>query len=113
MDSISKKWAILVCSLICVNRALSAGRHSIHLENKQNLERWWSSPSRMWFMAEQCKLGNTLSVQFEHDLYSAFQGRHGLLLSDRPHSDIDQIHPTDAGYHVIAMEFKKAIQGKQ
>jgi lysophospholipase L1-like esterase len=55
---------------------------------------------------------NTNSVTLV-DLHSAFQGRHGLLLSDRPHSDVEQIHPTDAGYHVIAMEFKKAIQGKQ
>jgi lysophospholipase L1-like esterase len=47
------------------------------------------------------------------DVYSAFQGRHGLLLSERPHSDTDQIHPTDAGYHVMAMEFAKAIQGKK
>ena len=39
MDSISKKWAILVCSLICVNRALSAGRHSIHLENEQKFRK--------------------------------------------------------------------------
>jgi lysophospholipase L1-like esterase len=43
------------------------------------------------------------------DLYSAFQGRHGLLLSERPNSDLYQIHPTDAGYHVMAMEFEKAI----
>jgi len=55
---------------------------------------------------------NTKSVTLV-DVYSAFEGRHGLLLSDRPHSDIDQIHPTDAGYHVMAMEFEKAIQGKQ
>jgi lysophospholipase L1-like esterase len=55
---------------------------------------------------------NTTSVTLV-DVYSAFEGRHGLLLSDRPHSDIDQIHPTDAGYHVMAMEFEKAIQGKQ
>jgi lysophospholipase L1-like esterase len=47
------------------------------------------------------------------DVYSAFQGRHGLLLSERPHSDTDQIHPTDAGYHVMAVEFRKAIQGKK
>jgi lysophospholipase L1-like esterase len=55
---------------------------------------------------------NTKSVTLV-DVYSAFEGRHGLLLSDRPHSDFDQIHPTDAGYHVMAMEFEKAIQSKQ
>ena len=54
---------------------------------------------------------NTTSVTLV-DVYSAFQGKQGLLLSDRPHSDIDQIHPTDAGYHVMAMEFEKAIQAK-
>jgi lysophospholipase L1-like esterase len=43
------------------------------------------------------------------DLYSAFQGRHSLLLSERPKSDPYQIHPTEAGYHVMAMEFEKAI----
>ena len=62
-------------------------------------------------IASAVKATNTTSVTLV-DVYSAFQGRQGLLLSDRPHSDIDQIHPTDAGYHVMAMEFEKAIQRK-
>ena len=46
------------------------------------------------------------------DVYSAFQGRSGLLLSERPGSAPDQIHPTDAGYAVMARAFADAIGGK-
>lgn len=43
------------------------------------------------------------------DLYTAFQGRDGLLLIEKHGSAPDQIHPTDAGYGVIAGAFKDAI----
>jgi lysophospholipase L1-like esterase len=46
------------------------------------------------------------------DLYAAFQGRSGLLLSERPGSAPDQIHPTDAGYAVMARAFADAIGRK-
>ena len=43
------------------------------------------------------------------DVYSAFQGKKGLLLSDFPHADPGQIHPSNAGYRVMAREFAEAI----
>src|SRR2546425_13248085 len=43
------------------------------------------------------------------DLYSAFLNRSGLLLIEKRGSAPDQIHPTDAGYGVIASAFKDAI----
>jgi lysophospholipase L1-like esterase len=46
------------------------------------------------------------------DVFSAFEGRDGLLLSERNGSSPLQIHPTNAGYQVIAATFAKAITGK-
>ncbi len=43
------------------------------------------------------------------DLYSAFQGRSGLLLIERNNADPFEIHPTNAGYKVIAKAFKDAM----
>jgi len=44
------------------------------------------------------------------DVYSAFQGRHGLLLIERPGAAPDEVHPTNAGYHVMAQAFEAAIR---
>jgi hypothetical protein len=46
------------------------------------------------------------------DVFSAFEGRSGLLLIERNGSSPLQIHPTNAGYQVIAATFEKAITGK-
>ncbi len=44
------------------------------------------------------------------DVYSAFHGRHGLLLIERHGAAPDEVHPTNAGYRVMARAFEKAIQ---
>jgi lysophospholipase L1-like esterase len=44
------------------------------------------------------------------DVYSAFHGRHGLLLIERPGAAPDEVHPTNAGYHVMAQAFEAAIR---
>jgi len=46
------------------------------------------------------------------DIYSAFQGRKGLLLIEKHAAEPDQIHPTDAGYNVMAKAFADAIGRK-
>jgi len=46
------------------------------------------------------------------DVFSAFEGRNGLLLMERNGSPPLQIHPTNAGYQAIAATFAKAITGK-
>ncbi len=43
------------------------------------------------------------------DIYSAFQGRSGLLLIEKHGAKPDQIHPTGAGYGVMARAFADAI----
>jgi len=43
------------------------------------------------------------------DLYGAFQGRKGLLLIERNQADSFEIHPTNAGYKVIAEAFMDAM----
>jgi lysophospholipase L1-like esterase len=44
------------------------------------------------------------------DIFSAFHGRHGLLLSEKPGAEPGQIHPTDVGYWVMAKTFAEAIR---
>ena len=44
------------------------------------------------------------------DVYGAFHGRHGLLLIERPGAAQDEVHPTNAGYRVMAQAFEAAIQ---
>jgi lysophospholipase L1-like esterase len=44
------------------------------------------------------------------DLYSAFEGRKGLLLIERHDAAPDQAHPTNAGYRAIANAFEAAMQ---
>lgn len=44
------------------------------------------------------------------DVYSAFLGRQGLLLIERQGASPDQVHPTNAGYRVMAQAFEKVIQ---
>lgn len=39
------------------------------------------------------------------DIYSAFLGRPELLLINRPGSAPDEVHPTNAGYRVMAQQF--------
>ena len=46
------------------------------------------------------------------DVFSAFQGRSGLLLNQKPRSGM-QIHPTNAGYRVLADAFADAIRADQ
>ena len=43
------------------------------------------------------------------DVYSAFQGKNGLLLVERHGADPLQIHPTNAGYRVMAKAFEDVI----
>jgi lysophospholipase L1-like esterase len=44
------------------------------------------------------------------DVYSAFYGRHGLLLIERPGAAPDEVHPTNAGYQVMAKAFEAVIR---
>ncbi|HEY5974534.1 MAG TPA: SGNH/GDSL hydrolase family protein [Geobacteraceae bacterium] len=44
------------------------------------------------------------------DVYSAFQGRSGLLLVERHGADPLQIHPTNAGYRAMARAFEDVTQ---
>lgn len=43
------------------------------------------------------------------DVYSAFKGKNGLLLVERNNTDSYQIHPTNAGYRVMARAFEDVI----
>lgn len=44
------------------------------------------------------------------DVYSAFHGRHGLLLIERHGAAPDEVHPTNAGYRVMAQAFEAVIR---
>jgi lysophospholipase L1-like esterase len=44
------------------------------------------------------------------DIHAAFLGRSGLLLIEKHGAAPDQIHPTDAGYLVMAQAFEDAIR---
>lgn len=46
------------------------------------------------------------------DVYSAFLGRRGLLLIERSGAASDEVHPTNAGYEVMAEAFE-AVVGKR
>jgi len=46
------------------------------------------------------------------DVFSAFDGRSGLLLVEKRGADQFQVHPTNAGYRVMAKAFADAIQGR-
>jgi lysophospholipase L1-like esterase len=46
------------------------------------------------------------------DVFSAFEGRSGLLLVEKNGADQLQVHPTDAGYRVMAKAFADAIRGQ-
>jgi len=45
------------------------------------------------------------------DLHTAFDGRSGLLLGEKHGAEINQVHPTNAGYRVIAKAFEDVIRG--
>ena len=47
------------------------------------------------------------------DIHSAFQGKSGLLLNERMGAEIFQIHPTNAGYNVMAKAFADAIRQQE
>ena len=44
------------------------------------------------------------------DVYNAFLDRNGLLLIDRHGADVYQVHPTNAGYRVMAKAFEAAAK---
>ena len=44
------------------------------------------------------------------DVYGAFHGRHGLLLIERRGAAPDEVHPTNAGYRVMAQAFEAVIR---
>jgi len=44
------------------------------------------------------------------DLYSAFLGRPELLLINQPGAAPDEVHPTNAGYRVMAYQFARVIR---
>jgi len=46
------------------------------------------------------------------DVHGAFHGRSGLLLVERNGSDAFQVHPTNAGYRVMADAFSAALSGE-
>lgn len=46
------------------------------------------------------------------DVHTAFEGRSGLLLIERTGSEQFQVHPTNAGYGVMADAFEAAIRAK-
>jgi len=43
------------------------------------------------------------------DVYSAFLGRRGLLLIERQGAASDEVHPTNAGYEVMAEAFEQLV----
>ena len=45
------------------------------------------------------------------DIYSAFEGRNGLLLIEKKGAEMFQVHPTNAGHRVMAGTFAEAIRG--
>ncbi len=44
------------------------------------------------------------------DVYNAFQGSQGLLLIERRGAAPDEVHPTNAGYRVMAQAFEAVIR---
>ncbi|MFC1681117.1 SGNH/GDSL hydrolase family protein [Pseudomonadota bacterium] len=46
------------------------------------------------------------------DIYGAFQNRNGLLLIERRQSSLFEVHPTNAGYRVMARTFMKVIEAE-
>lgn len=44
------------------------------------------------------------------DVYSAFLGRRGLLLIERAGAAPDEVHPTNAGYEVMAEAFEALVE---
>ncbi len=44
------------------------------------------------------------------DIYSAFQGRSGLLLINRNGAGQYEVHPTNAGYRVMAQAFENVVR---
>ncbi len=44
------------------------------------------------------------------DVYSAFNGRTGLLLIERHGADQFEVHPTNAGYRIMAQAFEAVIK---
>ena len=44
------------------------------------------------------------------DVFHAFQGRNGLLLIERHGADAFEVHPTNAGYRVMAAAFAAAAR---
>jgi lysophospholipase L1-like esterase len=44
------------------------------------------------------------------DVFSAFEGRTGLLLVERHGADQFEVHPTNAGYRAMAQAFQAALQ---
>lgn len=47
------------------------------------------------------------------DIYSAFLGRRGLLLIERPGAAPDEVHPTNAGYEVMAEAFEAIVERRR
>lgn len=47
------------------------------------------------------------------DVYSAFLGRRGLLLIERPGAAPDEVHPTNAGYEVMAEAFEALVDKRK
>ena len=47
------------------------------------------------------------------DVYSAFLGRRGLLLIERPGAVADEVHPTNAGYEVMAQAFEALVRKRE
>lgn len=47
------------------------------------------------------------------DVYSRFLGRRGLLLIERPGAAPDEVHPTNAGYEVMAEAFEALLPKPQ
>lgn len=47
------------------------------------------------------------------DVYSAFLGRRGLLLIERPGAAPDEVHPTNAGYEVMAEAFEALVSKRR
>ena len=47
------------------------------------------------------------------DVFSAFEGRKGLLLIEKNGAERLQVHPTNAGYRVMTKAFADAIRGNE
>ena len=65
-----------------------------------------ASQAILQFNAIVAGLAQTCGAAGVADVFSAFLGRQRLLIIDRKHHEPFEVHPTNAGYRVIADAFE-------